>query len=187
MSLTSVDIPQADLLWDVARVPEAILRGRTLPDGIGEYIGTKGQRQGNYYTQAARIIGLVEPGDPGEPAALTKFGRAFVYYNRIEQRTALRRQMFRYEPMRSVIAALREAAGGLSRAEVGAVLQTLAPLAESTAFRRAATVIAWLSEVGLAEWREGRLCYCGPALPLASEQPSGGAYVPPQARPGGPA
>ncbi len=176
MSLTSVDIPQADLLWDVARVPEAILRGRTLPDAIGEYIGTKGQRQGNYYTQAARIIGLVEPGDPGEPAALTKFGRAFVYYNRIEQRTALRRQMFRYEPMRSVIAALRDSSAGLSRADVGSVLQGLAPLAQSTAFRRAATVTAWLCELGLVEWREGRLSYCGPALPLGSEQPVAGSH-----------
>lgn len=167
MTLTSVDIPQADLLWDVARVPEAILRGRTNPDAIGEYIGTKGQRQGNYYTQAARIIGLVEPGEPGEPAALTKFGRAFVYYNRIEQRTALRRQMFRYEPMRSVIAALRADGAGLGRADVGRILQTLAPLAESTAYRRAATVAAWLCEVGLADWDDGRLRYCGPALPLA--------------------
>lgn len=186
MSLTSVDIPQADLLWDVARVPEAILRGRTLPEAIGEYIGTKSARQGNYYTQAARIIGLVEPGDPGEPAALTKFGRAFVYYNRIEQRTALRRQMFRYEPMRSVIAALRDGAAGLSRAEVGAVLRTLAPLAESTALRRAATVSAWLCEVGLAEWREGRLAYCGPSLPLAPDQ-APGAYAARPAGPGGPA
>ncbi|NJN16174.1 MAG: hypothetical protein HC822_07800 [Oscillochloris sp.] len=165
MNLTTAEIPQADVLWDVARVPEAILRGHSSPDAIGIYLGTKSQRQGHYYTQAARVIGLVEPGDAGEPAALTKFGRAFAYYNRIEQRTALRRQLLRYEPTRSVVATVREQ-DGLDRRGVAQVLQQLAPLASSTAFRRAATVAAWLCEVGLAEWDAGLLRYCGPSLPI---------------------
>jgi hypothetical protein len=164
--LTTVDIPQADVLWDVARVAEAIARGRVTASEIGEYIGAKGQRQGLYYMQAARIIGLIEIGEQTETAQLTKFGLAFTRYNRADQRAALRRQLLRYEPTRSVIAALRDHPEGLSRADVARILQQLAPLAESTALRRAATVTSWLTEIGLADWREDRLYYCGPALPV---------------------
>lgn len=164
--LTSVDIPQADLLWDVARVAEAIARGRVTAEDIGAYIGAKGQRQGLYYMQAARIIGLIEIGEQAETAQLTKFGRAFVRYNRADQRAALRRQLFRYEPTRSVIAALRAAPEGLTRNDVARILQKLAPLADSTAQRRASTAIAWLTEIGLADWRDNRLYYCGPSLPV---------------------
>jgi hypothetical protein len=168
MSHESIDIPQADVLWDVARVPEAITRGRALPDEIGVYIGTKVARQGLYYTQAARILGFVKPGKPGEPAELTPFGRAFAYYNQVEQRTALRRMLLQREPTRSVIAAIRTN-DGLRRTEIAATLQTLAPLAPSTALRRTATVAAWLCATGLARWESGRLAYCGPNVPV---QPS---------------
>lgn len=169
--LTTADIPQADMLWDVARVAEAIARGRVTAEEIGEYIGAKGQRQGLYYMQAARIIGLIEMGEQSEAAQLTKFGLAFTRYNRADQRAALRRQLLRYEPTRSVIAALRETPEGLTRHDIARILQQLAPLAESTALRRAATVTAWLTEIGLADWRDDRLRYCGPALPVAIPQP----------------
>jgi hypothetical protein len=169
MSHETVDIPQADVLWDVARVPEAIVRGKTLPDEIAVYIGTKVARQGNYYTQAARILGFVKPGRPGEPAEITPFGRAFATYNHVEQRTALRRMLLQREPTRAVVVAMRNSAG-LTRAEVAAVLQGLAPLAESTALRRAATVAAWLCATGLAEWQKGRLAYCGPNVPVQPSQ-----------------
>ncbi|NTV65533.1 MAG: hypothetical protein HGA65_18645 [Oscillochloris sp.] len=165
MNHETVDIPQADVLWDVARVPEAIARGRALPDEIAIYIGTKVARQGLYYTQAARILGFVKPGKPGEPAELTPFGRAFASYNQVEQRTALRRMLLQREPTRSVVAAMRSG-NGLLRAEIAAVLQTLAPLAQSTALRRAATVAAWLCATGLARWEDSRLAYCGPNVPV---------------------
>lgn len=167
MTLTSADIPQADQLWDVARVPEAIDRGRHSTETIAEYIGMKVVRQGHYYLQAARILGLVAEGDPGDEPKLTTLGRGFARSNRAEQRTYLRRLMFHRDPMRSVIAALRSAEG-LDRGALAQVLQGLAPLAESTAQRRAHTLAAWLTAVGLAEWRDGRLCYTGPNLPIAS-------------------
>ncbi len=167
MTLTSADIPQADQLWDVARVPEAIDRGRHSTETIAEYIGMKVVRQGHYYLQAARILGLVAEGDPGDEPRLTILGRGFARSNRAEQRTYLRRLMLHRDPMRSVIVALR-AADGLDRSALAHVLQGLAPLAESTAQRRAHTIAAWLTAVGLAEWREGRLHYTGPNLPIAA-------------------
>lgn len=170
--LTTVDIPQADVLWDVARVAEAIARGKVTAEEIGTYIGAKGQRQGLYYMHAARIIGLIEIGEQTETAQLTKFGLAFTRYNRADQRAALRRQLLRYEPTRSVIAALRDTPEGLTRHDIARILQQLAPLAASTAQRRAATVTAWLTEIGLAEWHGDRLRYCGPALPVTMPQPT---------------
>jgi hypothetical protein len=167
MGLESADIPQADQLWDVARVPEAIHRGRLTTETIAEYIGMKVARQGNYYLQAARILGLVAESGPGDEPKLTTLGRGFARSNRAEQRTYLRRLMFQRDPMRSVIAALRSGEG-LDRAALAHVLQGLAPLADSTAQRRAYTVAAWLTAVGLAEWRAGYLCYSGPNLPFAA-------------------
>jgi hypothetical protein len=169
MMLETVDIPQADVLWDVARVPEALTKGRHTTDAIAEYIGMKVARQGSYYTQAARILGFLTQGD-GDELKLTAFGKAFARSNRLEQGRHLRRLMFYREPMRSVLIDL-QARDGVDRRAIAAVLQSLAPLADSTAQRRAATVAAWLGAVGLAEWRDGRLCYCGPALPIPpSEQ-----------------
>lgn len=164
MTLETVDIPQADVLWDVARVPEALARGRRTTDEIAEFIGMKVARQGNYYTQAARILGLVAQGEADE-LKLTPLGKAFANSNRVEQGRHLRRLMFYREPMRSVLAELR-ARDGADRAAIAAVLQSLAPIADSTAHRRAATVAAWLTAVALAEWRGPRLHYVGPALPL---------------------
>jgi hypothetical protein len=164
MTLETVDIPQADVLWDVARVPEALVRGRQTTDEIAEFIGMKVARQGNYYTQAARILGFITQGEGDEPK-LTPFGKAFARSNRVEQGKHLRRLMFYREPMRSVLNDLRSR-DGADRAAIAAVLQSLAPIADSTARRRAATVAAWLTAVGLAEWRGPRLYYVGPSVPI---------------------
>lgn len=164
MTLETVDIPQADVLWDVARVPEALDRGRRTTDQIAEFIGMKVARQGSYYTQAARILGLVAQ-DEGDELKLTALGKAFARSNRVEQGKHLRRLMFYREPMRSVLADLRSR-DGADRAAIAAVLRSLAPIADSTARRRAATVAAWLTAVGLAEWRGALLHYVGPTLPI---------------------
>ena len=154
--LTTSDIPQADVLWHVARVPEAILRGHDTHEAIGAYLGAKGQRQGLYYAQAARVLGLVGDPDAAGTVALTPYGRAFAQYDRFAQNTALRRLLREQEPTRSVILAIRER-GGLDYRGIAEVLRHRAPLAESTARRRAHTAAAWLISAGLAGWRDGKL------------------------------
>lgn len=168
MTLDTADIPQADQLWDVARVAEAIARGRHGTEEIAAYIGMKVPRQGHYYTQAARILGLVTEGEPGEAPRLTTLGRSFVRSNRVEQRTFLRRLLLQREPTRSVIARLR-ACNGLDRQGLAEALQQLAPLAASTASRRAHTIAAWLCAVDLARWQHDRLIYTGPVFVGAAE------------------
>lgn len=153
MTIETVTIPQADLLWDVARVATAVAQGIDTPDAIGAYIGAKVPRQGHYYAQAARTLGLVGEMQPDGRIPLTPYGRAFAHYDRSGQRQALRRLLRDREPTRSVLAALR-ARGELRDAEIAALLQQLAPLASSTARRRAQTVILWLKTVGLVTRRE---------------------------------
>ncbi len=156
MMLATSDIPQADVLWHVARVPEAIVRGHDTHEAIGAYLGAKGQRQGLYYAQAARVLGLVGEPDAAGIIPLTPYGRAFAQYDRFAQTTALRRLLREQEPTRSVLLAAREH-GGLDYAGIAGVLRRLAPLAESTARRRAHTAAAWLVSAGLAAWRDGQL------------------------------
>src|SRR5579859_6236603 len=161
--LETVDIPQADALWHVARVPEAILHGATTTETIGAYLGAKGQRQGNYYAQAARILGLVTTSPAQGTVELTTYGRAFAHYDRLSQQRALRHRMLMCEPMCSVIAALIER-GAMDFSGIGQILQSLAPLSESTARRRAHTVASWLRDLNMATWRDGLLHYVGPRL-----------------------
>lgn len=158
MTITTIDIPQADVLWDVARVPEAILRGSSTTEAIGVYIGAKSARQGLYYARAARVLGLVGEMSPDGTVGLTTYGRAFAQYDRNSQILAMRRLLRECEPTRSVLAALKQDQG-LDWDGIALILQDLAPLAESTAQRRARTAAAWLCAAGLAAWREGRLCY----------------------------
>src|SRR5262245_9507376 len=103
MTLRTVDIPQADVLWHVARVPEAILRGATTTEAVGAFFGAKVPRQGHYYTQAARILGLVAHVNPDGAVELSPYGRAFGRYDRTSQQRALRHRMLVCEPTRSVI------------------------------------------------------------------------------------
>jgi hypothetical protein len=96
---------------------------------------------------------------------LSPYGKAFAHYGRQHQRQALRHRLTVCEPSRSVIAALI-AAGGLDATGIARVIQRLAPLSDSTALRRAQTMIAWLRDLDMATWRDGRLHYTGPRLVL---------------------
>jgi len=125
-------------------------------------------RQGLYYVQAARILGLVEDVNHSGALALSPYGKAFVRYDRLSQQRALRHRMLICEPMRSVIAALIANGGSMDLDELARVLQRLAPLSDSTARRRAHTIVAWLRDLDLAAWRDGRLCYAGPRLLMAA-------------------
>jgi len=176
MTLDTLSIPQADKVWDVARVPEAITKGAVTPAALGAYLGEKGPRQGLYYAQAARILGLVADETINGELVLTPHGRAFMHADRTNQRRTLRSLMFRYEPMRSAIAALREG-DGMDLNGIARLLQGLAPLSDSTARRRAQTIGLWLRDLGLVARKDGRLTYCGPRLadaptPQAIARPS---------------
>lgn len=161
ITIDTNDIPQADLIWDVARVPEAIAQGLTTPSAIAVYLGNKVPRQGLYYAQAAHTLGLIAR-DSGGDLVLTTYGRAFMSYDRISKQRGLRRLVLECEPTRSLVAGLR-ASGGLSRDALARLIQEIAPLSDSTARRRAQTISLWLRTLGLAAKQGGRLVYTSPA------------------------
>lgn len=157
------DFPQADLIWEVASVPEAIARGLTTPSAIATYLGNKVPRQGLYYAQAAEILGLVARDGAGE-LALTTYGRAFMNYDRAAKQRALQRLVLEREPMRSLVAALR-ASGGLDRKGLARLIRGMVDLSDSTAGRRGQTIASWLCTLGLATKQRGLLVYRGTAAP----------------------
>jgi len=159
MQFDTNDIPQADLIWDVARVPEAIAQNLTTPSAIATYLGNKVPRQGLYYMQAAQILGLITRDASGE-ITLTTYGRTFISYDRLNKRRGLRRLVLECEPTRSIVAGLR-ASDGLSRDSMTRLIQGMVDLSDSTAHRRAQTITRWLCDLGLAEKNQGRLVYCG--------------------------
>lgn len=165
------DIPQADLIWDVARVPEVILDGATTTAAVAAALGDKGTRQGLYYTQAARILGLVAEFDSRASLDVTPYGQTFARYDVQRQRVALRLLVLRREPTRSVITTLQER-GGLTRPMFAQVLQGMASLSWNTAFRRAQTMSQWFVELELVRRRSGMLTYSRPntAMSLRSSE-----------------
>lgn len=163
VQLTTQAIPQADVLWDVIRVPAAVRAGACDPESLAAALGARVARQAVYYTQAARILGLVAERPAGAPIQLTPYGHAFVRYDIQGQHRALRHLMLRTEPMRSVVQALIDH-DGQSLDAIGVLLQQMAPLAASTARRRARTVVSWLCDVGLARFNDAMVVYSGPQL-----------------------
>jgi hypothetical protein len=168
MQFDTNDIPQADLIWEVARVPEALARDLNTPSTIAAYLGGKVPRQGLYYARAAHTLGLVERDASGE-LVLATYGRAFIGYDHLSKQRALRRLVVEREPIRSIVVGLR-ASGGLSRNGLAHLIQELAPLSYNTAHRRAQTITRWLLALGLAKKERGLLTYCGPAPLSATEQ-----------------
>lgn len=160
-SITTNDIPQADLIWDVARVPEAVAQGLTTPSAIANYLGNKVPRQGLYYAQAAHTLGLIER-DAGGELTLTTYGRAFINYDRISKQRGLRRLVLEREPTRSLVVGLR-ASGEMGRDGLAHLIQGLVNLSDSTARRRAQTIARWLCDLGLVQEQQGKLVYKTPA------------------------
>ena len=160
MQIDTNDIPQADLIWDVARVPEAVAQGLTTPSAIAAYLGGKVPRQGLYYAQAAHTLGLISRDDNGG-MTLTTYGCAFINYDRISKQRGLRRLVLEREPTRSLVAGLR-ASGGMGRDGLARQIQGLVNLSDSTAYRRAQTLERWLCELGLVHKEHGLLVYKAP-------------------------
>jgi hypothetical protein len=154
--LDTIDIPQADLIWDVARVPEAVARGMTTKTTIADYLGNKVPRQGLYYAQAAQTLGWVTRDEQTGQVALTTEGRVFLNADAQTKQQTLRTLMMTIEPMRSIITRLRQS-NGLSREAIATIIQEGAALSDSTALRRAQTMSCWLKALGLATVQQGLL------------------------------
>jgi hypothetical protein len=160
----TTDIPQADNIWTVAQVSQAIKNGAITPEAIAFTLGYQSERTGWYYAHAARILGLVTIDPVTGCWQLTDTGQTFLSKNVQEQRLTLRRLMRQREPITSVIRALI-ARPGLTQTSIALVLQQYADLADDTALRRASTIIAWLRDLNLiTSYGSDGWCYTGSPL-----------------------
>lgn len=171
MPLDTAMIPQADLIRDVARVPEAVNQGITTTAAIATYLGDKGPRQGRYYLRAARILGFVTDDAASSSVMLTTYGHVFLNLDHTDQQRFLQRRLAQCEPMKTIIEAL-QTRGGLTKSEIAHILQSCAPLSENTAGRRAATMCAWLRDLGIASWKQDRLAYMEIPIPITDFLPT---------------
>lgn len=168
MQLQSIDIPQADSIHDVLRVLDAVRQERVSPREIGEFLGGKVGRQGNYYVHAARILGLVTIDPQQHTVSLTPNGRALRTYDPVARQRRLRNLVAGIEPMRSILQAMARE-GGLTEAQIGEIVAAMAPISGSTVARRVKTIVTWLRDLDLIAWDDVRWCYAGPRLLVAAE------------------
>ena len=153
---TAVSMPQADNIWDVARVVDVILGGATAAAAVGAALGAKVPRQGHYYVQAACTLGLVEAPEAGKPLQVSRMGQTFAAADRTQRHLILRVLVQQQEPLHTVVECLR-VRGVMTREGLTRLVQQTVGLAPSTAHRRAQTISCWLTTLGLARWEEGGL------------------------------
>ena len=171
--LSSIDVPQADDIWAVVDAVAGVQAGHTTADGLSAYLDDRTPRQGNYYMQAARILGFLRPDRRTGELRVSALGSLLLESDKERQRALLRRAALECPPARELCYALIASGEGLSREALASWAQALAPLAPSTAARRAQTLVSWLRCLGIASWRDGQLIYHGPPLPKKESPPSG--------------
>lgn len=141
----SVPFPQADDLDKVLDLLSGIEQGRTTKSLIAEMFEFD-ERQGDYYANAARYIGLVTK--QKSEYLLTKLGTRFLHTRSFGQRTKILLDQLLMRPIyRAAVRLLQERNFNLdkvTRSEFAALIQEHTTLDGSTPSRRALTARSWL-------------------------------------------
>ena len=155
--------PQADRLDKIAIIPFLTAEGHGTPEKLAE-IFEFSPRQGRYYLDACRALGLLD-----ESGNLTSDGELYIGCAPEVRHRLLCRVVLRLPVMQEIVSNLLLAPDRtLSREQVEVGVQRATSLATATAARRTQTVWAWLSWLSL---------YCptlrvsGANLELSSEDP----------------
>lgn len=149
MTFLGGEVPQADKIWDVAALVDAVSSGADGDIALGAAIG-KSARQGRYYRLAAESIGLLEPVIGGH-SELSEEGENLVAAQQSPQRrniliaAVLSSRFFR------ALLGFIESAGsnGRTKAQIVEWMGRNTTLSGSTTWRRYSTVRAWLEDLDL--------------------------------------
>lgn len=164
MKIPSKEIPQADELGVVAEVVVAVAAGATTYQEIAAAIGYV-ERQGRYYRLAAEILGLTRSVH-SNTSALTPFGVQWVAASPADRQLMLAHAVLQCRIFQRVIPFIESKPQGVTRNQLLTFLQDVASLgAPSMAGRRVASVIHWLSEIGVIRQEGNR--YLLNALPAS--------------------
>jgi hypothetical protein len=144
----SADVPQEDNLGDVRRTLEAIVSGVQDTQGIAEKT-KRSARHASYAINAAFILGFVEePEDENASLVVHEIAKKLLATTvGSEQERAVFRQAFEASgPLRQIVPRFFEGEEP-DRKVIAASIVKLAGLSESTAIRRAATLLAWRRQI----------------------------------------
>lgn len=136
----SYPFPQADKLDKVALIPFLAAEGQNTPEELSEIFDFS-PRQGRYYLDACRALGLLD--DEGNP---TSDGMTYIRCAPEVRHRLLCRSVLGLPVMREIISSLLLSSGAsMNKNEVEQVVQQTTSLAPTTAKRRTQTVWSWLS------------------------------------------
>jgi hypothetical protein len=154
MAFSTEDFPQADKLDQVGMVAQAVSKGHRSFDAIEDFIGLESEgRQGRYYRKAAELLGLVT--NRANRATLTDRGAEYVKLSTREERRAfLAHCLSENELFKAVTKYVADHRP--TQSQLSSHIVSIYPGAENTARRRVSSVMAFLTDSGLAVSRGGR-------------------------------
>lgn len=139
-------VPQADDFEKVADIPVAVAMGYTEAKSMARRFSFT-ERQSSYYRDAAEALGLVSL-NAGR-YELTDLGSVYAASGLSIRRQILQQLLLRLPVVAAVDALLRRRpTQGLTRQQVADMLEKLTRYNGTTAWRRAATIIAWFRWLG---------------------------------------
>jgi hypothetical protein len=140
---SAAPVPQADKMSRIADIPILVALGYSEPGRLAERMAFD-PRQGRYYLDAARALGLLS-----EDYSLTPAGLEYVQASPPLRQQMLARSILGQPLVREVLVSLLLAPQGrLQREEVIELIVAASALSPSTATRRAQTLWAWLGWLG---------------------------------------
>lgn len=151
MAFSGSDVPQANKIWDVAALVQAVGHGADGDIALGAAIG-KNDRQGRYYRLAAESIGLLEPVEAGHSELADDGAYLVAAPTKAAQRDILIASVLSSAFFRSFLAYIHSAgAGGRSDGDLIAWIDRNTDLSGATPARRYSTVRAWLEDLDLVD------------------------------------
>ncbi|MHC4984090.1 MAG: DUF7226 domain-containing protein [Planctomycetota bacterium] len=149
MRIATQDIAQADDLQAVLKVVEAVGGGARTDQDIGQAIEMV-TRQGRYYRRAAEILALIKRKEANN-SVLTPAGRDYLRARPHRKRLILLNRILSGKLFQRVIPFLEsKMPEGCTKGQLTSFIAAVtAPTGPTMIPRRTATVISWLTEVGL--------------------------------------
>lgn len=148
-SISTRDIPQADVLDNVITVVEAVSQGKSSFQDIARELGLT-ERQGRYYRRAAEILGFIVRIPRQNVSTLTPLGHKLLRGNIGQKEQILTTQIFGVPIIQNVLGVLASSRGRATKRNlVRALWQAVPGTTQSMAERRLVTILSWLERLDI--------------------------------------
>lgn len=146
-------VPQADSVDKILRIPFLVSQGYNTADVIAKKMQFQ-ERQGNYYSEAAEGLELINRQQEERPYrfTLTDVGKEILMARPDRRAEILARQMMKIPLMKSILNELidraersPEGARGLSREDIAQLIKENSRFSGTTPYRRAGSIMSWFT------------------------------------------